>query len=205
MDTSFFADVVDYLKGKNAALDLPKNDLFAAEERRKAETQLENIKNILKELYEKREKKIVSMALDMSRTGIGLLNSDIVDTSNMLKEEKDLFDYLVGVLNNSRKGVLFNILESKVPCLEDKKEIENKNSEEDNKSMDKENNPDNIENAEEENKTQKMIRFLHAVPKFVGEDLEEYGPFEQDDIANLSPKIADVLIAKERAEEMKKE
>ena len=48
LDNNFFLDVVNYLKDKKSALELPKNDIFAAEERRKAETQLENIKNILK-------------------------------------------------------------------------------------------------------------------------------------------------------------
>ena len=47
-----------------------------------------------------------------------------------------------------------------------------------------------------------MIKFNHAVPKFVGEDLEVYGPFEENDMANLPSKIADVLVSKGRAEEM---
>ncbi|MBW2965996.1 hypothetical protein KY342_02750 [Candidatus Woesearchaeota archaeon] len=204
LDNNFFLDVVSYLKDKKSALELPKNDIFAAEERRKAETQLENIKNILKQLYEKREKKIMNMALDMSRTSVGILNSEIIDTSNMLKEEKELFDCLVQNLNNIRKGVLFNILEAKIPCIEDKK-MDDKTEEKKDNELDKKDDQNNIEAAKEENQTQKMIRFLYAVPKFVGKDLEEYGPFEQEDIANLPSEIADVLIAKERAEIMEKE
>lgn len=200
LENSFFSDVVEYLKGKNEVLNLPKNDLFAAEERRKAETQLENIKNILKELYEKRERKIINMALDMSRTSMGALNSEIVDTSAMLKEEKELFDYLVENLNNVRKNVLYNILEAKIPDVE-KKEEENK--EEVNEIENKEKAEPEPE-KDEENKTQKQVRFLHAVPRFIGKDLEEYGPFEQEDVANLPSEIADVLINKERAE-IKKE
>ncbi|MBW2981266.1 hypothetical protein KY343_00155 [Candidatus Woesearchaeota archaeon] len=194
LDNNFFSDVVDYLKEKQAALNLPKNDIFAAEERRKAESQLENIKNILKEFYEKREKKIMNMALDMSRMSMGALNSEIIDTSAMLKEEKELFDYLVKVLNNNRKGVLYNILEGKIPLIE-KTEEEKDAKEELNQEAKEE---------DEETKTQKLIRFLYAVPKFVGTDLQEYGPFEKEDIANLPVEIADVLISKQRAEEMAK-
>ena len=197
LNMSFFSDVVNYLKEKNDALILPKNDIFAAEERRKAETQMENIRNILKEFYEKREKKIISMALDMSRMSMGALNSEIIDTSAMLKEEKELFDYLVDVLNNNRKGVLYNILEAKMPDAK-KKEAEEKKEEE------KPEQEEQKEELKEENR-QKLIRFLLAVPKFVGTDLQEYGPFEKEDIANLPAKIADVLITKQRAEEMKKE
>ena len=41
------------------------------------------------------------------------------------------------------------------------------------------------------------------MPKFVGRDLEVYGPFEEEDIANLPGEIADILILKNRAEEIK--
>lgn len=202
LDDGFFADVANYIKGKNEDLDVPKNDIFAAEERRKAEMQLVNIKNILKEFYEKRERKIINMALDMSRMSMGALNSEIIDTSAMLKEEKDLFDYLVDVLNNSRKGVLYSILEAKMPNLE---KIEAKDSQEKAEIKDDPKQEIKQEVEPEPIKTQKLIRFMQPVPKFIGEDLQEYGPFENEDIANLPIGIADVLISKERAEEMKKE
>ena len=43
------------------------------------------------------------------------------------------------------------------------------------------------------------------MPKFVGPELEEYGPFEEEDIANLPAEIADVLISKAKADEIKEE
>ncbi len=49
----------------------------------------------------------------------------------------------------------------------------------------------------------KLVRFMGYVPKFVGPELEEYGPFEEEDIANLPAEVADVLISKSRAEEIK--
>ena len=48
----------------------------------------------------------------------------------------------------------------------------------------------------------KSIRFIKPVPKFLGTELEIYGPFEENDIASLPSRIAKVLIKKERAEEM---
>ena len=144
----------------------------------------------------------------MSRTSMGALTAEIVDTSAMLKEEKKLFDYLVENLNNIRKNVLYNILEAKIPDVE-KKEAETKEevNETENKEVREENKekagPEPEKEVSEENKSQK-IRFLDAVPKFIGKDLEEYGPFEKEDVANLPSEIADVLINKERAE-IKKE
>ena len=58
-------------------------------------------------------------------------------------------------------------------------------------------------NKKEETKNTKLVRFLYAVPKFVGKELEEYGPFGEEDIANLPSEIADVLIGKGRVEEIK--
>ncbi|MFH1052810.1 MAG: hypothetical protein V1740_00160 [Candidatus Woesearchaeota archaeon] len=46
----------------------------------------------------------------------------------------------------------------------------------------------------------KLIRFLSFIPKFYGKDGEIYGPFEEEDIANLPAEIADILITKSRAE-----
>ena len=51
-------------------------------------------------------------------------------------------------------------------------------------------------------KNTKMVRFVHAVPKFVGEELEEYGPFEEEDVASLPAEIARILINKGRAEKI---
>ena len=49
-------------------------------------------------------------------------------------------------------------------------------------------------NDKNEAKNTKLVRFLHTVPKFVGKELEEYGPFAEEDIANLPLEIADLLI-----------
>ena len=96
LDPSFFQHVVDYLKEKLSILEgrEGQSELFSAEERRKTRIQLENIQKILKELYERREKKIVNLALDKSKT-----KSSLIDTSALLKEEYSLFNLLVFLYN----------------------------------------------------------------------------------------------------------
>ena len=37
----------------------------------------------------------------------------------------------------------------------------------------------------------------------MGEDLKIYGPFEKEDVSNIPRKVAEVLIKKNRAEEIK--
>lgn len=173
LDPNFFADAIEYMKDKMKILEESENkdDLFSSTERSKTKTEIENIKKILKDLYERRERKIITIAMDQSRT-----KSNLFDASKMLAEERSVYEALVKVLDAQREGVLQKVLEAKVPEILSKEAA--------------------AQPAE------KLIRFLKAVPKFVGEELEVYGPFEEDNVANLPSKIADVLISKGRAEPM---
>src|SRR3989338_5020623 len=98
LDPSFFNDVIGYIKDKKKILEAKDSSVFAIDEKRKTERQLENIYKILKELYERREKKIISLALDRSRT-----KSNLIDTSSLLKEEKVIFDALSNLFDSYRE------------------------------------------------------------------------------------------------------
>jgi DNA replication initiation complex subunit (GINS family) len=189
LDASFYTDVVNYIREKKEALIAGQETLFSEEDRDKTEIQLQNIKRILKELYNRREKKIIDTAIMKSRT-----NSDIIDGSAMLDEEKMLFSEITKKLNCSRAGILFNILEGRTP--ESKKTAEDASE------------PARVSEGKEkkaEQKETKMVRFIHAVPQFYGEDAELYGPFDEEDIACLPREIAELLISKERADEIREE
>ena len=43
------------------------------------------------------------------------------------------------------------------------------------------------------------MRILNAIPQFIGDDLNTYGPFEEEYIASLPEKVADILIIKNKA------
>ncbi len=184
IEPSFFSDTINYIKDKKKILEA-KDGLFAHEEKKKTERQLENIYKILKELYERREKKIISLALDKSRT-----KSNLIDTTALLKEEKVIFDALTGLLDNYRDAILYSVLNERMPFMNT---VEEKKPREEFKS------------ALELKKPTKLVRFISSVPKFVGTELEEYGPFNEEDIANLPAEIADVLMGKGKAEEINDE
>ncbi|MBU3896306.1 hypothetical protein KKG36_03285 [Patescibacteria group bacterium] len=180
---NFFNDFVDYLSEKNNML-TKEDDLFSYDEKKKVEKQIENAKRLIKEIYERREKKILNIALAKSRT-----KSNVIDTSSLLENEKRLLDDAVKVLDVFRNDIINNILDGKhASKITGQKE-------------------ETAEKAAEpkEDKTTKLVRFLYSVPKFVGKELEEYGPFAEEDIANLPAEIADVLISKEKVEEIKEE
>ena len=49
----------------------------------------------------------------------------------------------------------------------------------------------------------KTIKIINSIPKFINKDLKTFGPYLREDIAKLPDEIADILIKKNRAEEIK--
>jgi len=181
---NFFGDVVSYLNEKKKLLEKDES-LFSYEEKKKVERQIDNAKRIIKDIYERRVKKIINIGLVKSRT-----KSNVIDSSNFLESEKKFFNEIVKVLDGFRSDVINNVLEGAIPTVS---RLSINESSENNETK---------EEDSSESKT-KLVRFLNAVPKFVGKELEEYGPFEEEDIANLPSEIADLLIGKEKVEEIK--
>ncbi len=204
LDDTFYPDVIDYLKDKFELVSKPQQDLFSVTEKDRTMRELRNIQKILKELYERREKKIISMAINKSRT-----DSDMLDTNNLLKEEQGFFDNLMNVLDMFRVGVINNVLDGKLPAVskcefpeEKKEEIEQSKAE-----VTEEKEEPQIEAKEEfkpaETFINKKVKFLIQTSQFVGPELEEYGPYSADETTELPLKVADVLISKGNAEELK--
>ncbi len=185
LEPTFFSDTINYIRDKKKILEAKSDSVFAPEERKKTERQLENIYKILKELYERREKKIINLALDKSRT-----QSNLIDTTSLMKEEKVFFDAATNLLDNYRNAILYAVLNEKMPFMQ---------------SFEEKKPPEAFMSALELKKPTRLVRFAYKVPKFVGPELEEYGPFEEEDIANLPAEIADVLINKSKAEEIKED
>ena len=168
---TFLNDVLIYIAEKKKVMEGGSLDAFALEEKDRTAKQLQNIKRMLTELYERREKKIVNMAIIRSRTG-----ADIIDTTALLAEERLMFDAMIAQLDYYRNNVLFKVLNGRI---ETPKKEEKKTASE-----------------------TKLVRFIHSVPKFVGKELEVYGPYVEEDMANLPTDIANLLIQKGRAEEI---
>jgi len=96
---------------------------------------------------------------------------------NLLPEEQILYNNIKITLNQSRSKILERLVQGQLPNEEPKPIKSNENE-------------------------LKLIRFINHVPKFVGTDNNNYGPFEPEMVANLPLKIAELLIKKERAEKI---
>ena len=232
LEDTFFFDVVLYLKEKKSFLETKKDndDLFASGERDKLDYEVRSIKRILKEIYEKREKKIIDIALNRSRTG-----SDIIDTSSMLKEEKEFYQKALNLLDLFRKGVLLNLFKCELPSLipDFKQEIKPNSDSfrkfegappmpsedvEDPLEENGDNSDNNEENSEEDNedllapeennvsvgdkKDFVKIRLIRPMPSFVWKDLKTYGPYEVGEEIEIFPEVAELMIRKARAEKV---
>jgi len=174
---TFFIDALSYLNEKTMFVKQKKDELFDADERDKTSKQVENIKQILKDLYQRREKKIIEMALNKSRT-----ENAIIDSSSLLKEEEQLFNSLLELLNKNRKDIISNLLQGIAPSV---------------KIPESQEQPE--EKQEQEEKDTVKLEIKDFVEKFIGLDLKEYGPFEDGDEVDLPKEIAQILLKREKA------
>ena len=213
LHNSFFKDVINYLNEKQTDIQEKKDQkgLFESDEKEKKIQQIANIKKILKDIYERREKKILSMAVNKSR-----FSDSIIDTSSLLEEERLFYEMTVSLLDSQRDKILKSLLECKMPNLNPEllqtetnqeqtaqpQETANTKSQE-NQTQEAQQ-PTQFQSADQVERA-KLIRFLAAVPQFMGEDMREYGPYDEEDVAKLPEGIATLLIEKERAEEIKEE
>ncbi len=186
IEATFFLDVVSYLREKQALLESKQKstEVFAIGERDKLEYELRSIKRILKEIYEKREKKILDIALNKSKTG-----SDIIDTSSMLFEEKEFYQRILSILNVFREGLLMNMFNGKFPELpgEIKAAAEKKETPV----------PGTVSSENQAGMTR--IRFIHPTPSFIWKDMKVYGPFDPGEELEIYPEVADLIVRKGRA------
>lgn len=225
LDETFFADVLAYMSEKKALLDqLHSSGEYISSEGERAKIQFQNIKKILKELYDRREKKIVLLAVSAVKIG-----SDFVDKKSFLPEEKHLFDKLLHILSVFRTDILDNLLRqispyanalnpsssyaspaSSISASSRAPSASSQISEQPSTTGRTQNEGSQISAASQtaqsassqtaKDPSQTKIKFIKSVPKFAGADKAVFGPFEVGDVADLPEKIAQILIKKNRAE-----
>lgn len=200
LDPGFLDDLKAYLSEKVRAATVGDVD---AEELERRSRQLANIRKLVRELFERREKKIVQLAL--SKTRVDKLT---IDSSALLPQEKAFFDSLVRLFLENRTAVLLPILNTQLALSAERKSegVENTAPAASVKANKDEPASWSARTAQLEHSASqglKKVRFLRSVPQFVGPDLDIYGPFELDETAELPPEICAVLVDKRNAEELK--
>ncbi len=201
LDATLFIDIVQYLREKKALLESKQQstEVFAAGERDKLEYELRSIRRILKETYEKREKKLLEIALNKSRTG-----SDLIDTSAMLHEEKEFYREILKTLDVYRKGILENLSQGQLPRLSVPQKLD---------ALVEKRKDDALlpiplpipvpastsPYASSSQNSSTKIKFIMPMPSFVWKDMKQYGPFDIGEELEIYPEVADLIVRKGRA------
>lgn len=207
----FNGEVKKYLAQKKQTMLSLVGNQFSDLEQEKTQRQIINIKKILNELYERRERKLINMALNKSR-----MPKSVIDTTNLAEHEKWLFDKLILTFNDARSDALKEVLlenihsealeETKV-AVESQQNIELQQTENTSYGLNdiNQSNPDKVDTHEETTSYKisdgmQQVRFVCEVSQFVGPNLEIYGPFKSDELAVLPQSVCNVLLNKEKAE-----
>ncbi|MBI1970373.1 DNA replication complex GINS family protein [Candidatus Woesearchaeota archaeon] len=198
--------------------------------------QLRNMKKIIEELYHRREKKIMDIALIKSRIRHG-----IVTKKAMLPHEESLFEQMSTVLQEYKQrsvigdklpvfappiGITAGIAPkpavqqplqpipapspvSQVSQMEESTLVQVALAGEGQIVQEHIQQPPTPVPEPKAFKTSPIlaqdrvpVRFLGPMPKFVGPELEIYGPYAQDDQASLPKQVADILLEKGKAEKV---
>ena len=169
LDENFMANLKKYIYEKTQLLksNSEKVSIFTASETLKTRKHVENVQKLVKELFERRESKILYLAFVASKnSGKHQL------TTNLLKEEEIMFNEIITKLNEFREQTTSRLLS------EDPIDLKPKDIKTDEKPLNQ------------------VIRVLEPVPQFVGLDMQVYGPFNEKDTVTLPIEIANVLVNK---------
>ena len=169
LDENFMANLKKYIYEKTQLLksNSEKVSIFTASETLKTRKHVENVQKLVKELFERRESKILYLAFVASKnSGKHQL------TTNLLKEEEIMFNEIITKLNDFREQTTSRLLS------EDPTDLKPKDIKTDKKPLNQ------------------VIRVLEPVPQFVGLDMQIYGPFNEKDTVTLPIEIANVLVNK---------
>ncbi|NOZ58550.1 MAG: DNA replication complex GINS family protein [Euryarchaeota archaeon] len=142
--------------------------------------EVENIKNMISDIYETRERKIVSSALYYVKSG------EEVEVENLTKEEEQLLEEIIRTLKAGRERVLAGF-EGEMGDTQ-QEEMEER------------------EEAEKEAPVKERgvrfvtVRILRDLPSLVGVDGRVYGEFKAEDVVTLPEPNARILIERGDAE-----
>jgi DNA replication initiation complex subunit (GINS family) len=175
LDVSFWEQAVSYMR--------ERNDFFSRTsqaEQEKTRLQIQNIKLLLREIYERREKKILNLALNVIKAD----NPSLIETKQMLPGYKDRMeseDMTKPVVESTKEGEEYL---PKAPVSSDEK-IESVQA------------PTSTEGEEEI-----LVKFVTSVPKFLGKNKQVFGPYEIGTITSLPVKITEILLKKNKIEKV---
>jgi DNA replication factor GINS len=176
IDNSFYIEVKKYLD----TLDNRLKDESSSQKQTLLKDEISNTKKILKNIYEQREKKILLAAVTKARGGNP-------DHKNMIEIEKNLFNSILNLMQNSRKHILEEVPRENKPGDTKKNE---RNEEE----------PKPVSNK---SNTNPIVRVKEDIPEFIGTNEKKYN-LRKNDILSIPDDMSDMLSKRGVVEKIKK-
>ncbi len=196
LEAGFFERAIAYMK------DLKKDaPLLADDVVERNRTLAFNIKKLMRDIYARRERKIVNMALVKT-----VSPQSIIGTAVLLEHEKMLFEHIFSALQ-SQRGQVFSLLENDgnpvslstvrqgVSVVQPPVSLPSHPVVTPSPSH-----STPAPSAAEKDRDTIKLEFTQDQPKFIGPNLEIYGPYTVGDTAELPKIIADIILETGKAE-----
>ncbi len=185
LDTDFYKQVANYME-KKMGLDLKDNADFASKR------DLDHTKIIIKDILNRRERKVINLAMLNARGNIL--------PQNILPEEKELFEKITTGVKKYRSTLEFIFYDEN----DEKNTTEKKETTKDTTPKQEPRDKDtksNDDNKQQQDTDTIKITILDNVPQFMAADGKSYGPFKKDDIVNIPTTAATLLIKIKKAKQ----
>ncbi len=207
LNGSFFDKIAKYIETKEKTIkeNEGKDNVFSKQALEKNKHELINIKKIIKDICQRRRRKIVNQALNN-------ISAKVHNTENMIPIEEELYNKTLEIVKNYTNLFMSKFerkveqSEKKEDKSEEEKNIEEKREEETKKEKENVEKNDVSESGEEkqeiEEKKEKKdidskkckLKINEQVPEFLWKDGQKYGPFEKEQEITLEKEIGEILI-----------
>ncbi len=201
LPSEFYGRVLGYLRQKRGDADMVGG--LSSPSAQKPLIQYQNTLKILRELFERRERKILEMALNRARS-----ERNLIDTAPLLAEERRFFDETSAHLRRFRADLLDLLLRGEAPLgvtaldpgIPNRDGLALEDAAPGGEGVPPGSRPSPVAPEVIAAQERCAVRFIAAVPKFLGLSGEIHGPFEPGDTAELPGKVVSVLLKKRRVE-----
>ncbi len=174
--------------------------------------EIENAKRLLEDIVNIRERKIVIAALHTVRGGL--------PPENMTQQEEKFFDELVDIFKKFKQNIREQIVgfdavvEDKINSVKEilksasaEKALETKEIKHETEGRTAAENQavqagEKVKYTDEKTEESVRIKIISELPKFIGSDLKDYGPYRTGDSTELPQQLAQILISRGVAEKI---
>ena len=166
IENSFYVELKKYLEN----LDNRLKDESSSQKQTLLREEISNIQKITKNIYEQREKKILLAAVSKARGG----NPDL---KNMVEIEKNLFNSVLNLMENSRKQFFEKDVPKSNQSLPKKNEIK----------------VELVKPVLNQSNTNPIVRVKEDIPEFIGTNEKKYN-LRKNDILSIPDDMSNLLV-----------